>query len=440
MNEDITEIKNKSVDDVNAVALSTTDVIKQNTLNKKRFLLLCMASLIVMFAIVTYNKIIKIRRKPSFTPQVVAPKPEILTDKITIEKGKVIGKILAAYNLSNTEISKIVKAAATKKVTLTLLNPGQAIEVTYTKDAANQIALKTIAIKLGLHSKLNITKEENTGAYKAELQAIQLQKEFIPMKGKIRNNIVVSAMHEGVPIQNLLEATKACSYEIDFQREIKDGDSFEILLEKFTSPEDGSTFFGKTLYFGLNMRGKLYKIYKFKPKDDEEAFFTSEYQSARRGLLKTPVQMARISSKFSMRKHPILGYSMMHKGVDFAAPHGAPIYAAASGTIVALGFKGGLGNHVEIRHSKELSTIYGHASRFAKNLKVGMRVKQNQVIAFVGMTGQATGPHLHYGLRYNGNYIDPLKFKTPSSKTLKGQEKEAFKNYKTYVDGLVRKA
>lgn len=419
------------------------EITKPQAINRKRFFLIgaVLVGLLCMMVLIYQNFANK--HLPKF-PSAAQPAPitvdKITTDKISIEKGNVIGKILTSYNLSSSDINKLLKAALLQKINLELLKPGQILEVSHIKNSSNgQIALKEISTKLDLHHKLKITRLENSNSYKAEIIPLQLSRDLIAMKGKIRNSLVVSAMHEGIPLANLLEATNACSYEVDFQRDIRDGDSFEILMEKFTSPEDSTPQFGKTLYFGLEMKGKAYKIYKFKPQNEEENFFTSEYQSARRGLLKTPVPAARISSTFSMRKHPILGYSMMHKGVDFAAPHGTPIYASGPGTIVDVGSNSGLGNYIKIRHGGDLSTLYAHASRFAKNIKAGMRVKQGQVIAFVGMTGRATGPHLHYGLMQGGRYIDPLKFKTPPHRVLKGPDKEALKNHMVYIDSLMKK-
>ncbi len=368
------------------------------------------------------------------------PLTKVVMSKIIIEKGKSLREVLAPYNVSNVALAQMIKAAQSQGINMEALKPNQLIEVHYIKgetDAGTQV--KEISFVSGAERKLKLTQVQPGSGYQASIVHVPMHKELILMRGKIKNSIFASAAYHGVPIKNLIESTRACSYEVDFQRGIKNGDSFEILVEQFTSEDDQSVHFGKTVYFALNLAGRKYQIYRFKPPSDVEDFFTAEYKSARRGLLKTPVPMARITSKFSLRMHPVLGYSQAHQGVDFAAPQGTPIQAAGPGVVVAMEFKPSTGNYVKIKHNNEISTLYAHASRFAKNLAIGSRVKQGQTIAFIGMTGRATGPHLHYGLIYRGQYVDPLKFKAQPLKTLRGSALAAFKAHKANIDAIVQR-
>ena len=394
--------------------------------------------LFIFCSVFIYQKFLKDSDNTTFSKAIDSAAPRIFTEKITIEKGETIGKILSSYDLSYQKINKILKASSSQKINLTQLKPGQVLEIQYVKDKSQKKTLKYLTANINHKAKLKIAMDPKTNSFQGSIVPIDLVKEVISFGGKIKNSLMVSAIHQGVPVSNLIEATNASSYEIDFQRDLRNGDSFKILLEKFTSKEDGSTFFGKTLYFSLNLSRKKYRIYKFKPKNGQEEFFTEKHRSAKRGLLKTPVPVFRISGRFGMRKkHPILGYSVMHKGVDFAAPLGTSIYAAGDGVISTIGRNKGYGKFIKIRHNGRLTTVYGHISRFAKKLKRGARVKQGQIIAFVGQTGRATGPHLHYEIRVNGRHVNPLKFKLPSVKILKGQDMEKFKTHKSYIDSLL---
>lgn len=403
-----------------------------------KFLVLLITLLVIACSVIIHKRFVKHSDAITFSAEIKVNPTKVFTEKITIEKGKTIGKILSIYDISYQDINKILKAAASKGINLGHLKPEQTLELQYFKNELQPKTISYLNVSIDQQTNLKIIKDPKTDAFQASIVPLDVIKEIVPLYGKIKNSLMVAAIQEGVPISNLIEATNACSYEIDFQRDIKDGDSFKILLEKITSKEDGNVFFGKTLYFALELSGKKYKLYKFTPQGGQEAFFTEEYKSAKRGLLKTPLSVSRVSSKFGIRKHPILGYSLMHKGIDFAAPKGTAIYSAGTGTILDIGRNRGLGNYVKVKHNDQLSTVYGHISRFAKNLKKGERVKQGQIIAFVGATGRATGPHLHYEMLLRDRHIDPFKFKLPSTTTLKGEDVKNFEAHKTYVDSLLK--
>jgi murein DD-endopeptidase MepM/ murein hydrolase activator NlpD len=405
----------------------------------KRFRLFLTCLFLVSFVLI-YIKFLRPADMVTLPQTPVAIVPKDLVERIIIEKGQTIGKILASYGISYQDVNAILKAAALQKVDMVKLNPGQVIEIQHETDSSGSKVLSSLTTQLNATAKLQIARDQASNSFKAAIVTIELVKEFVPFGGKIKNSLMVSAIRSGVPIPSLIEATNACSYEIDFQREVKDGDSFKILVEKFTSKENGSVTFGKAVFFALKLKGKEYKLYKFKPQNAREEFFTDQFQSAKRGLLKTPVSASRISSGFGMRKHPILGYSLMHKGVDFAAPAGTAIYAAGDGVVLQMGRNLLSGNYLKIKHNAKLTTVYCHMSNFAKALKQGMRVQQGQVVAFVGATGRATGSHLHYEILVQGRHVDPMKFKLPSITTLKGLDAENFKVHKAHVDSLLGNA
>jgi murein DD-endopeptidase MepM/ murein hydrolase activator NlpD len=227
------------------------------------------------------------------------------------------------------------------------------------------------------------------------------------------------------------------SWDVDFQRDLRAGDGFETMFEE-VSLEDGSGAVrgGDVLYAGLTLSGEILDAYRFEVEDGEVEYFDRTGRSLRKFLMRTPVDGARLSSGFGMRRHPILGYSRMHKGVDFAAPSGTPIYAAGAGRVVSAGRNGGYGNYIRLRHSGEYSTAYAHLSRFAKGIRAGSRIQQGQVIGYVGTTGRSTGPHLHYEILRNDAQINPLSVRQPPNTQLAGADLERFRAEVGRIDQL----
>ena len=231
-----------------------------------------------------------------------------------------------------------------------------------------------------------------------------------------------------IPVGVLIEMIQAFSYSVDFQRDLQQGDHFELVYEKFSEPNGNVARTGKILYAGMNLSGKWQKIYHYSdPKSRVSEFFDATGQSIKRALLRTPIDGARMSSGFGMRQHPVLGYSTFHKGIDFAAPTGTPIRAAGSGEIEKASVFGAYGNYVRIRHNKEFSTAYAHLSRYRTGIKPGVKVKQGDIIGYVGSTGRSTGPHLHYEILRGGTQINPAKVNLPTGIQLSGAELKAFR-------------
>lgn len=258
--------------------------------------------------------------------------------------------------------------------------------------------------------------------------------------GAIETSLARLASGLGVPPNILNEVIRAYSYDVDFQRDIRKEQHFEVLYEGYFDEEGNKVRDGNVLYALLTIHGKDVKIYQFSPTGNENDwdYFTEEGRSLRRSLLKTPIDGAIVSSPFGPRVHPISGYTKIHRGVDFAAPSGTPFYAAGDGVIERIGRNGGYGNYVRIRHSAEYSTAYGHASRFAQGMRTGRKVKQGQIIAYVGTTGASTGPHLHFEILRNGKQINPARAKIPPGQKLTGKELDLFEKKKEEVEKLLK--
>ncbi|MGB8275071.1 MAG: peptidoglycan DD-metalloendopeptidase family protein [Alphaproteobacteria bacterium] len=255
--------------------------------------------------------------------------------------------------------------------------------------------------------------------------------------GTISTSLFDAAQSAGIPSKVLAEMIHAFSYDVDFQRDIQPGDTFDVLFESQVN-EDGEIIeTGRVLYAEMVLSGNHLPLYLYTTKDGDTDFFNARGESVHKALMRTPVDGARLSSGFGQRKHPILGYSRMHRGVDFAAPKGTPIMAAGSGVVVMARRYKGYGNYVEIRHDSEFRTAYAHLSRFGNGLHPGSRVKQGDVIGFVGATGLATGPHLHFEVIRRDQKVNPLSVNLPTGKKLTGKPLNEFMLAKAKVDSTV---
>ena len=261
----------------------------------------------------------------------------------------------------------------------------------------------------------------------------QLFKKNIVVEGKILNNLYSSAVKAKMEPNIIIEFARIFGFEVDFQRDIRKGDEFEVMYERYMDDTNKFIQTGKILYAYLKVNNQKIKLYRFESKNDFD-FYDEKGKSIKKALMKTPINGARLSSPFGNRKHPILGFTKHHNGTDFAAPTGTPIMASGNGTVIKAGWCGNGGNCVRIRHNSSYTTGYGHLSKFAT--KTGRRVRQGQIIGYVGNTGMSTGPHLHYTVKYNGKFINSQKLKLPSGKILKGEERKLFEieRIKLYVE------
>lgn len=267
----------------------------------------------------------------------------------------------------------------------------------------------------------------------------QVSKQVAHNTGTIKSSLFESAQSAGVPIQIIMAMIKALSYDVDFQRDIQSGDEFTVVYEGFYDTKGKLVRHGEMLFASVNLSGTPIAMYRFDNGQGTVEYFNDKGESVKKALLKTPVDGAKISSGFGMRNHPILGYSKMHKGIDFAVPTGTPIQAAGDGTIEIAGFNGSYGNYVRLRHGSGFGTAYAHMSRIAAGIGPGKRVSQGQIIGFVGSTGRSTGAHLHYEVLKGSDQINPLSVKMPTSIKLAGRDLDRFKAVKRDTDTLMAK-
>ncbi|AVP87775.1 membrane protein [Candidatus Phycorickettsia trachydisci] len=264
-------------------------------------------------------------------------------------------------------------------------------------------------------------------------QSIELMKSFVKISSPINSSLFDTLKKLNIPLNSINELIKSYSHQIDFQRQVKANDKIELIVEKYAEVEGNLFYYGHIAFSKLSLGKNTYPLYRYSWGNNQTEYFSKDGHTYKKNLLKNPIQATRISSHFGSRKHPILGYTRMHKGVDFAAPRGTPIYAAGDGVITGMGRKGGYGNFVQIKHHSSLSTFYAHISKFHPSIKPGTRIKQGKVIAYVGATGTASGPHLHYEVHINGRAVNPLSIKTSTANLLSPLEVKKFRKYRDYL-------
>jgi murein DD-endopeptidase MepM/ murein hydrolase activator NlpD len=317
------------------------------------------------------------------------------------------------------------------------LRAGQEITLNITT-ASGERKTDADAQLMGLSFEPNVTTDvtltrSDTGSFVAAAVDKPVVEHNRRAAGIIDSSLFNAAQEAGVPMPVVADLIRTFSFDVDFQRDIQDGDAFEVLYERVENEDGEFVKSGKILFASLTLSGKTIPVYYFE-RDGDGEYFTPNGEAIRKSLLRTPVDGARVTSGFGMRMHPVLGFSKLHKGIDFGAPTGTPIYAAGSGTIVEMGKKGSYGNYVRIRHNGEYQTAYAHMSKFAKGVKKGDKVKQGQVIGYVGATGRVTGPHLHYEILVAGAQVNPGKVKTVASNKLSGKQLKAFQAQVAKID------
>ncbi|MCA8932950.1 MAG: peptidoglycan DD-metalloendopeptidase family protein [Rhodospirillaceae bacterium] len=284
---------------------------------------------------------------------------------------------------------------------------------------------------------IQVTRQDDA-SYVAEPIATTLEERPVAASGEISSSLAADTGAAGVPYSVLVPLVRAYSYTVDFQRDIQPGDLFEILFQRAYFEDGTVARDDEVSYARLQLGDRDLPVYLFEASDGFIDYFDRDGLSVRRALLRTPIDGARLSSGFGYRRHPILGYTRMHRGVDFAAPTGTPVFAAGDGVVEMAGPYAGYGNYVRIRHNGQLGTAYGHLSRFARGLTAGARVRQGEVIAYVGSTGLSTGPHLHYEVLVNGTQVNPLSVDLPTGRQLTGDDMVAFRERVDEVDALFR--
>ena len=272
------------------------------------------------------------------------------------------------------------------------------------------------------------------GGFSASKVEKTLNRDMARAEGVIESSLYVAGRKAGIPNRVLAELIRAYSWDVDFQRDIRSGDGFEVMYERVFDALGKQVFSGPIAFAALTLSGKRHAIYLHTTADGTRDYFDAKGRSARKALMRTPIDGARLSSGFGRRRHPVLGYNKLHRGVDFAAPRGTPIYAAGNGIIVRAGRNGAYGKYVRIRHNARYATAYAHMSGFARGLAKGKRVTQGQIIGFVGTTGRSTGPHLHYEILAGGVRTNPMKLRMPSGRKLKGAELARFQEARAGIE------
>jgi murein DD-endopeptidase MepM/ murein hydrolase activator NlpD len=359
--------------------------------------------------------------------------PKYVDIEHKIVEGETFDKILNIYNVPEGEIKKVKKNLNSIKGKINNLKVGQIIK--FTMDQSEAGIVTNFLFPVSRTQKINLARNLDTDKFIKKEIITNLNRKIIFKEGKIQQSLYKTATNLSVQANIVVEFARIYGFQIDFQRDIRKNDSFQIMYEIFED-DNGKIFeTGKIIFANLNLRGQNNPFYYFGKKNSEGHYDTSG-KSVKKALMKTPINGARLSSPYGMRKHPIDGFNKMHRGTDFAAPKGTPIMASGDGVVLKAQWCGGGGNCVKIKHNSTYTTIYAHMSKFANGVKNGIRVKQGQIIGFVGSTGKSTGPHLHYEVVKNGKKINSQTLKLPSGKILKGKDRKLFEINRIKIDVL----
>ena len=357
--------------------------------------------------------------------------PKFKKIKHKVKLGETFDKILEDYSLEKEEIIKI-KNSLQNIVNLNKLNTEQIIQ--FSLDKTNN-KIKEFTYQTSSTKKIVLRRNIENDLFNEEIIPIKLEKKVIYNENIIMQSLYKAAIEQGIPPNTIIEFARIYGFQVDFQRDIRKNDKFQIMYEIFLNEKKEIIETGEIIFSNLQLSGQDNTLYYF-DKEGSEGHYDKNGKSVKKALMKTPINGARLSSPFGMRKHPIDGFNKMHRGTDFAAPTGTPIMASGDGVVRKAGWCGGGGNCVKIRHNSTYQTVYAHMSKFARGIKSGVRVKQGQVIGYVGSTGKSTGPHLHYEVIVNGKKVNSQKLKLPSGKILKNKERKLFETAKIKINVL----
>ena len=424
-------------------------ILKQN---REKTIYVILFTLIITFSLlvtVVFKNDEKIRNKEinvSFDHEDLISIKEFLLKSIRspftninyeIKRGDSIQKILKKFKVQNNEIQTVINQYKKYSNPNQLLT-GNKIDIIIEENLSEKnYSIAKFAIPITKSTTIEITKDEHDKIVSKKI-ITKLYKKKILSENVIKNNLYSSAIKAKINPDTIIEFARIFGFEIDFQRDIREDDYFKIIYDKYFDENGEFVKSGSIHYAHMSVNGREITLYKFGD-DKNYGYFDVNGKSVEKALMKTPINGARLSSNFGMRKHPILGFNKMHTGTDFAAPSGTPIIASGSGTIVLAKWCGGGGYCVKIKHNSTYSTIYAHMSKFAKGIKKKVRVKQGQIIGYVGSTGNSTGPHLHYEVIENGKKINSQTLKLPSGKILKNKNRKLFEMEKIKTDVIKSK-
>ena len=363
-----------------------------------------------------------------------APEPLDTIYQLVVAKGDTLMSLLTKQGTSRQDAHNTIQALS-KIYDPRKLRPGQEMELIVRADAKDATAnAKIQSFKVKASITRDVVVSNNGTGFTAEAVDHPLTTQIVGTQGSIQSSLYVAALEADMPQKVLASLINVFSFDVDFQREIRVGDTFSAMYEQMLDTNDNVVDSGNVLIGEMTVQGKQSRFYRHTDKDGFVDYYDTKGRSVRKALLRTPVDGARITSSFGNRKHPTLGYTKKHTGIDFGARTGTPIYAAGNGTIEFAGRNGGYGNYIRINHNGTYKTAYAHMSRLAKGMRKGTRVQQRQVIGYVGSTGRSTGPHLHYEVHKGKTKVNPLSVKLPTGKTLKGSELAAFSKTRAKLD------
>ena len=345
-----------------------------------------------------------------------------------VENNDTIEKILKKYNVDNEDINNIASVVIKKK--LSNIFAKTKVKIVIKEDLESK---KIVSLFYPINEITTVEIKRNKNKFIINENILQLDKKEVVLSNTIKKNLYSSAIEAGIEPNIIVEFANMYGFEVDFQRDIRSGDKFEVYYEQYIDENNVIRNTGKIIYASMFVNNKELALYNFRF-NNKEGYYDVDGKSVIKTLMKTPINGARMSSSFGLRKHPILGYNKLHQGTDFAAPTGAPIMASGAGVILRAQKYKGYGNYVSIKHNKTFVTAYGHMSKYGRGIKKGVRVTQGQIIGYVGSTGMSTGPHLHYEVIKNGKRINSQRLKLPTGKVLNNEARNKFEVERIKID------
>lgn len=361
------------------------------------------------------------------------PKKISLAETITVRSGDTLSKMLEKQNIPSGETRKII-SELTKVWNPRYVRPGQNIALNFDEDDSHETGRRFASLQIVLDPVSTVNVRRKGDKFAASEDEKDLKRQMAVKEAIVTKSLRKAIAAAGIPKSVMTKLTKLYSWNTDFQRDIRKGDRIQVMYEQLVTEDGYVVKNGDVQFANLILNGRSKPMYRYKRRDGYIDYYDKRATNARKTLLKTPIDGARISSGFGRRRHPVLGYSKMHKGVDFAARRGTPIYAAGDGKIETAGWVRGYGKYIRIRHNGTYKTAYAHMNGFAKGIKGGSRVRQGQVIGYVGTTGRSTGPHLHYEVLKKGVQVNPQSMKLPTGETLSGKERVAFNTKRQSIE------
>lgn len=363
--------------------------------------------------------------------QQVSP-PPVQAKEIQVRRGDTLMELLVREGLDRTEAHRLVGALAP------VFNPRRlrrkhALTLSYEAPDDDSFEFKSLNIKLDPVNEVRVDRS-GVDAFTAQKIVNEFETRTFRAGFEITSSLYEDAKQNGIPYDMLLPIINVYAYDVDFQRDILPGDRFEIMYTTKVDADGAAVCTGTTAYAALTTNGRTLQLYQYRDRDGSVDYYDENGRSLKKNLMVTPIDGSRISSGYGMRRHPILGYSRMHRGLDFAAPAGTPIKAAGDGVVEFTRYDSSFGRNIRLRHAGSYKTRYAHMSRFARNIRAGSRVKQGQIIGYVGSTGLSTGPHLHYEVSFQGQSMNPARIKSTPNRILKGRELELFLAAKAELD------